>query len=107
MKEYTVTIKRETQVKVTIDETIVDKETLNAIQNGFDEDLFELDCNVTQSACEEDYTEEEIGYMNYAKYAAMHKIDLTSEFITLERGHTKAVVEEDNFEFDINEEETK
>lgn len=105
MKEYTVIIKRETQVKVTIDETIVDKEALNAIQSGFDEELFKLDCTVTQSACEENYTEEEIGYMNYAKHAAMHRIDLTSEFITLERGHTKAIVQEDDFEFDINEEE--
>ena len=106
MKEYTVTIRRETQIKITIDENIVDKEALDAIQYNFDEDLFELDSCVDQCACEDTYTQEEIGYMNYAKHSAMHKIGLTNEFITLEREHTKALIEQDDFEFDINEEGT-
>ncbi len=91
-------------VRVSVDENVVDKSTLNVIQQQFDEDLFDFTSTDTSLRSVEDkFTEEEIGYMNYAKYAAMHKIGLESEFITLDKGHTKAIIDSDDFEYDFDE----
>lgn len=103
MKEITVTIKRETQVKVTFDESVIDKNTLDGIQLYFDEDIFNMD----STPCNNDdeiigtYSEEEIGQLNYAKYVALQQIGIENEFINLEKGHTNAVVQADNFEYEF------
>lgn len=103
MKEITVTIKRETQVKVTFDESVIDKNTLDGIQLYFDEDIYNMDStpsyNDDEIICT--YSEEEIGQRNYAKYAALHQIGIENEFINLKKGHTNAVVQADDFEYEF------
>lgn len=100
MKEITIVVKRETTVKVTIDESVVDAKTLHGIQQSFDEDFLDATgCFPELDA--DNLSDEEAGYINYARCAAMHAIGIEHEFITLDRSHTKAHIEYDDFEFEL------
>lgn len=102
MKKIVVEVQRTTQIEVLIDENIVNKRTLDAIQYMYDEDLYDLS-NIDTSISEEYLTREDVGYYNYARYAALQKLGRDFEFVNLERGHTNAKILSDNYTFEIDE----
>ena len=94
MKKITVTLKREVEVEVFIDETIIDKEALDVIEKHMDSDIYEQ-----PEDCDEELSVYECGLYNYARSAAIVASDISDvEYITLKQGHTKAKVQSDYLE---------
>lgn len=102
MRKIIVEVQRTTQIEVLIDEDVVDKRTLDAIQFLYDENLYDFS-NIETSLDEDGLTKEDVGYYNYARYAALEKLGRDIEFINLERGHTNAKILSDNYTFEIDE----
>lgn len=102
MKKITVTLKREVEVEVLIDETIIDKSAINAIADYFDDEIY----NEPES-CNDELSEYECGLYNYARSAAMVAAGVGEvEYITLDKGHTSAKVESDYLESEFEKMET-
>lgn len=99
-RTITVTVIREASVTVTIDDNIIDKEALSAIEQHFDGELGDTDNWVDPEYVEGD---NEVKLYNYAKWAALHKLGEESEFVTLNEGHTKAVVEYEDLSVSFEE----
>lgn len=95
-----VTVTREAEVTVTIDESVIDKEALSAIEKHFDGDL----CD-TEGWFDPEYVEgkNDVRLYNYAKWAALHRLGEESEFITLDEAHTKASVNYTDLEVSFEE----
>jgi len=86
MKKINVILKVEIEVEVEIDETVIDKETLDAIAEHFDDEIYE-----EPTSCDEVLTPYEIGIYNYAKSAAMVASGICEiEYVNLNDKHTKA-----------------
>lgn len=102
MRKIIVEVQRTTQIEVLIDEDIVNKRALDAIQCMYDEDLYNLS-NINTSVSEEYLTREDVGYYNYARYAALQKLGRDFEFINLERWHTNAKILSDDYTFEFDE----
>ncbi len=98
MKKIKVTLTRSTIVEVLIDENIITEDCLNGIQQSFDEDIFE-----EPEYIENECSRYECGLYNYAKAAAMTKIDLPAEYITLDQPHTSAKILSDYLESEFYE----
>lgn len=98
MKKIKVTLTRSTIVEVLIDENIITEDCLNGIQQSFDEDIFE-----EPEYIENECSRYECGLYNYAKAAAMTKIDLPAEYITLDQSHTSAKILSDYLESEFYE----
>lgn len=96
----TVTVIREASVTVTIDDSIIDKEALSAIENHFDNELDDKD-----NWNDPEYVEssDDVRLYNYAKWAAFQILGDESEFITLDEGHTKASVNYTDLEVSFEE----
>lgn len=95
-----VTVVREALVTVTIDDSVIDKKTLSTIESHFDGDLGDTDGWSDPEYVE---TSEDIRLYNYAKWAALQKLGDESEFITLDKGHTKALVNYTDLEVSFEE----
>lgn len=95
-----VTVTREAEVLVTIDDSIIDKEALLAIESHFDGELGDTD-----DWEDPEYVEspEDVRLYNYAKWAALQILGDESEFITLVEGHTKALVNYTNLTVSFEE----
>ena len=95
-----VTVTREAEVSVTIDDSIIDKEALSAIESHFDGELGDTD-----DWEDPEYVDgpEDVRLYNYAKWAALQILGDESEFITLVEGHTKASVNYTNLEVSFEE----
>lgn len=94
MKKIKVTLQREVEVDVLIDETIVDEQTLKAIYDHFDEAIYD-----EPESCEDELSRYERGLYNYARSAAIVAAELGEfEYITLKEKHTKAEVKSDYLE---------
>lgn len=99
-RTITVTVTREASVTVTIDDNVINKETLSAIEQHFDGELGDTD-----DWDDPEYVkgENEVKLYNYAKWAALQKLGVENEFITLDKGHTKAVVKYEDLEVSFEE----
>ena len=98
MKKIKVSLQREVKVEILIDENIIDKPTIDAIADNFDDDIY----NQPES-CEDELSEYECGLYNYARSVAIVAAGISDvEYITLERKHTTAKVTSDylNSEFE-------
>ena len=96
------TLKREIEVEVLIDETVVDKSAIKAIHDHFDECI----CNRPES-CEDKLSEYECGLYNYARSAAIVAAGIEDVgYIILNGGHTTAKVENDYLETEFEKIET-
>lgn len=94
MKKITVTLHREVEVEVFIDETIINKEALDCIKEHFDSDIYEQPCD-----CDDELSEYDCGLYNYARSAAIVASEMSDvEYITLKQDHTKAKVQSDYIE---------
>lgn len=95
-----VTVIREAKVTVTIDDSVIDRKTLSAIETHFDGELGE-----TESWSDPEYVQskKDIRLYNYAKWSALQKLGDENEFITLEKEHTKASVNYTNLEVSFEE----
>lgn len=91
MKKIEITLRREVEVEVLIDETVVDKSALDAIHDHFDSEIY----NEPES-CEDELSEYECGLYNYARSVAIVAAGIGDvEYITLDKGHTVAKVNGD------------
>lgn len=99
-RTITVTVIREASVTVTIDDNIIDKKVLSAIEQHFDGELGDTDNWTDPEYVEGD---NEVKFYNYAKWAALHKLGVENEFITLNEGYTKAVVVYEDLEVSFEE----
>ena len=97
MKKIKVTLIREVEVEVQIDETVITEDCLNGIHQSFDDEIFD-----EPESCFDELSRYECGLYNYAKAAAMTKIDMPAEYITLDEPHTTAKILSDclDAEFD-------
>lgn len=94
MKKIKVTLQREIEVDVFIDETIVDEQTLKAIYDHFDETIYD-----EPESCEDKPSRYERGLYNYARSAAIVATELGErEYITFKAKHTKAEIKSDYLE---------
>lgn len=102
MKKITVTLQREIEVEVIIDETVINKEALDEIKEHFDKDIYEQ-----PESCDDELSEHECGLYNYARAAAIVAANISDvEYITLEQDHTKAKVQSDYLESEFEKMET-
>ncbi len=102
MKKIKVTLQREVEVEVLIDETVVNKSALDTIHDHFDEEIYD-----EPESCEDELSEYECGLYNYARSVAMVAAGIgTVEYITLDKGHTTAKVESDYLESEFEKMET-
>lgn len=86
MKKIKVTLNVEIDVDVYVDETVIDKETLDVIAEHFDEDIYD-----SPDSCEEELNDYERGLYNYAQAAALKASGIGEvEYIDFDKGHTKA-----------------
>lgn len=95
-----VIVTREAEVAVTIDDSVIDKEALSAIEAHFDGELGDTDDWVDPEYVE---SPEEVRLYNYVKWAALQKLGDESEFMTLDEEHTKASVNYTNVEVSFEE----
>lgn len=102
MKKIKVTLQREIEVEVLIDETVVDKSTINAIADHFDDEIYDQ-----PESCDDELSEYECGLYNYARSAAMVAAGIADvEYIALDKSHTTAKVESDYLESEFEKMET-
>lgn len=102
MKKIKVTLKREVEVEVLIDEKIINKSTINTIADHFDDEI----CNDPDSV-DDELSEYECGLYNYARSAAMVAAGISEiEYIALDKAHTSAKVESDYLESEFEKMET-
>ena len=94
MKKIKVTLQREIEVEVFIDETVINKSALNTIADHFDDEIYD-----EPESCEGELSEYECGLYNYARSAAMVAANIGDvEYISLDKGHTTAKVISDYLE---------
>lgn len=102
MKKIKITLQREIEVEVLIDETVVDKSAINAIADHFDDEIYDQ-----PESCDDELSEYECGLYNYARSAAMVATGISDiEYIALDKGHTTAKVESDYLESEFEKMET-
>lgn len=102
MKKIKVTLQREVEIEILIDETIINKEALDAVSSHFDNDIYKQ-----PESCEGELSEYECGLYNYARSAAIVTAGFGEvEYITLDNGHTIAKVESDYLESAFEKMET-
>lgn len=102
MKRITVTLQREVEVEVLIDETVIDKSAINAIADHFDDDIYDQ-----PESCDDELSEYECGLYNYARSAAMVAAGISDvEYISLDKGHTTTNVKSDYLESEFEKMET-
>lgn len=99
-RKITVKVIREASVTVTIDDSVIDEKTLSVIEDQFDNELGD-----TNDWTDSEYVEDEndVKLYNYAKWAALHKLGVENEFISLDRGHTQAVTVYEDLEVSFEE----
>lgn len=98
MKKIKVTLIREVEVEVVLDETVIDESILDAISEQFDDEIYK-----EPESCDDELSKYECGLYNYARHAAIVAVGFGEvEFINLERNHTTAHVVDDylSSEFD-------
>lgn len=102
MKKIKVTLQREVEVEVLIDETVINKSALDAIYDHFDGEIYD-----EPKSCEDELSEYECGLYNYARSAAMVAAGIGEvEYIALAKGHTTAKVTSDYLESEFEKMET-
>lgn len=102
MKKIKVTLQREVEVEVLINETIVDKSAIDAIADHFDEEIYDQ-----PESCEDELSEYECGLYNYARSAAMVAAGICDvEYIALDKGHTTTKIASDYLESEFEKMET-
>lgn len=94
MKKIKVTLQREVEVEVLVDETIIDKSAIDTIADHFDDEIYDQ-----PESCKDELSEYECGLYNYARSAAMVAAGIGEvEYIALDKGHTSAKIESDYLE---------
>lgn len=102
MKKIIVTLQREVEIEVWVDETVINESALDGIHDHFDDEIYD-----EPESCEDELSEYECGLYNYARSAAMVAAGIGSvEYITLNRGHTIAKVISDYLESEFEKMET-
>lgn len=87
-RKITITLKREVSVEVVIDESVINEKILDAINDNFDNTIYDQ-----PESCRDELSKNDRGLYNYALTAAIVASGMgESEFITLGKEHTKAVV---------------
>lgn len=102
MKKIKVTLQREIEVEVLIDEGIISKSAIDAIADHFDNEIYDQ-----PESCEDELSEYECGLYNYARSAAIVAAGIGEiEYIALDQGHTTAKVTSDYLESGFEKMET-
>lgn len=102
MKKIKVTLHREVEVDVFVDDSIIDKSALDTIADYFDDEIYD-----EPESCEDELSEYQRGLYNYARSAAIVAAGIEKiEYISLDKGHTIANVTSDYLESEFEKMET-